>query len=510
MPHRVIAIIFVVTCGLAHLKIPVDPTEDVGAVASAVLDASPVLGDNVVALLVGATLAPDEACPARQCARVDASGDAEPDAEPDARAGQIQERRAAIARRPDLVSCPVDGESHAACARELLAARSTELLAKPRGVDGRCRGWDACDDRCVEARCGERPDQCFWIHPLGSGDVMQLWARSAAAREPRRALMQARADAGLLAPREVLGCEAGDLACAASSLAVFYERHVAKPAWAAGRTDGASVAFEVLPRPLPLSLPSEAGNATANALFPSVPASGSTYVRALFEQQTGYLSLQHLDHERHDGSLGACGAFGELRARRADAHTCVTARPSAPRPGEPTVVKTHFPFQSHDGALIRRVAAAAAIVRTVRNPVDNYVSWYRRWVSPPSCAYKRFSPAQFYARWLAHHAFWEATAPPHCVARYEDLFGSAEAAARLLDECLPGGGASVDVGRWNRVAAAYVRATPLPTCSLSAVDLDAFAALHERFRHVTEGRYGYRLVSNSSRARCGLVRSDLD
>ena len=88
----------------------------------------------------------------------------------------------------------------------------TELLAKPRGVDGRCRGWDACDDRCVEARCGERPDQCFWIHPLGSGDVMQLWARSAAARELRRALMQARACASQQASQSSVHSGAGSAA----------------------------------------------------------------------------------------------------------------------------------------------------------------------------------------------------------------------------------------------------------------------------------------------------------
>ena len=123
-------------------------------------------------------------------------------------------------------------------------------------------------------------------------------------------------------------------------------------------------------------------------------------------------------------------------------------------------------------------------------------------MSPPSCARKRFTPAQFYARWLVFHGFWEASAPQSCVLRYEDLASGGAAARVAMTDCF-----DVDVTAWDRVASTYIRDAPPRRCALAAPDLRDFAELHERFRHITEGRYGYRLAWNATQS-CGLRRDE--
>jgi len=89
---------------------------------------------------------------------------------------------------------------------------------------------------------------------------------------------------------------------------------------------------------------------------------------------------------------------------------------------DPVVIKTHHPFlynKNHE-----QLNDISIIVKTIRNPLDNYDAW-KRYLKGRNPSY---SCKHFIDDWVQHHTFWWNISTTKCIPiyeyRYEDLLES--------------------------------------------------------------------------------------
>ena len=211
-------------------------------------------------------------------------------------------------------------------------------------------------------------------------------------------------------------------------------------------------------------------NSSWKVIVPTVPSSGQTFLRTLFEQQSGLLTLSYAGSRFHEtrGAYdededGVCGSIGELEARDLRRSECVTTDVKLPTPNETFVLKSHTPFIAarpnsiekdfFESCLSVKEQQQLFVLRTVRNPLDNYLSWRQRWMTPSN----EMTLPQFFVRWATHHLFWDQIKVPQALVRYEDF--SKENLENLFDDLIPGTHRRPrdDPERWRRVLRAYLR-----------------------------------------------------
>ncbi|CAM9414509.1 unnamed protein product [Discosporangium mesarthrocarpum] len=174
-------------------------------------------------------------------------------------------------------------------------------------------------------------------------------------------------------------------------------------------------------------------------LMPSVPRSGCTWFRTLFEVATGLpsFSVFELDGGSYKPQYQAyssdnpCGtSMSEMEGKKVaqEKYPCRNIRPV--QGSDPILLKSHYPH--HPAMLPTNICA---VVLIVRNPLDNYDAWdrYISWSAG------RFS--EWLTRWSGHITHWMANTAetPLFVMRYEDLIDQPKEILRRLFTSLPVG-----------------------------------------------------------------------
>ncbi|CAM9143526.1 unnamed protein product [Ectocarpus sp. 4 AP-2014] len=177
--------------------------------------------------------------------------------------------------------------------------------------------------------------------------------------------------------------------------------------------------------------------------MPSVPRTGSTWFRAMFETATSQPSFSmwqeggtFKEHYRAFSSDDPCGASldhmeGRLQSQKKFA--CRDLRP--PNATSPILYKSHTPFFPSYNKPSLMPEETCMLVLLVRNPIDNHDAW-QRYMHHKSIVVREYLPL-----WQGHLSHWVAAAGdiPIYVFRYEDMLLRAEEVLRRILHALPGG-----------------------------------------------------------------------
>ncbi|CAB1112329.1 unnamed protein product [Ectocarpus sp. CCAP 1310/34] len=191
--------------------------------------------------------------------------------------------------------------------------------------------------------------------------------------------------------------------------------------------------------------------------MPSIPRTGSTWFRALFETATSQPSFSMWPEggtlkERYTAfsSDDPCGASldhmeGNLRSKAK--FPCRDLRP--PNATSPILYKSHTPFFPSYNKPSLMPEDTCMLVLLVRNPIDNHDAWQRYMAGKAPCL-RDYLPV-----WQGHLSHWVAAAGdiPIYVFRYEDMLLRAEEVLRRILNTLPGG--------WNWSEESIARAMSL-------------------------------------------------
>ncbi|CAN0390967.1 unnamed protein product [Pylaiella littoralis] len=177
--------------------------------------------------------------------------------------------------------------------------------------------------------------------------------------------------------------------------------------------------------------------------MPSVPRTGSTWFRAMFETATSQPSFSMWPeggtlkrNYKAFSSDDPCGANldhmeGNLRSRKT--YACRDLRP--PNATSPILYKSHTPFFPSYNKPSLMPSETCMLALLVRNPIDNYDAW-QRYSFKSSILMREYLPT-----WQGHLSHWIAAAGdiPIYVFRYEDMLLRAEEVLRKVLQALPGG-----------------------------------------------------------------------
>jgi hypothetical protein len=178
--------------------------------------------------------------------------------------------------------------------------------------------------------------------------------------------------------------------------------------------------------------------------FPSVPRTGSTWFRLLFEVVTGRPTAATWpegathDPERHYFiSHDPCGSHpNPMEGRPApdedDGRFCRNVK--VPGPGDAVLVKSHTPFYPSWDMVNLQHEATCAVLLIVRNPLDGHHALSRYNPEAPKLR-------DYMVSWTAHILYWinEASDVPLLVVRYEDLLYDTAGTMTRIMKNLPGG-----------------------------------------------------------------------
>lgn len=180
--------------------------------------------------------------------------------------------------------------------------------------------------------------------------------------------------------------------------------------------------------------------------MPSIPRTGSTWFRAMFEVATGQPTAsmwnegskgtKHLER-RYFMNYDPCGASLDdmegWRKPNAPPHICRNVKP--PGPTDSILVKSHTPFlPSYDRPALFPESVCAVLL-LVRNPLDAHDAW-TRYAGASSPLLRDYLP-----KWAGHINHWivETTGVPLIAFRYEDLlYRPAEVLEMILTALGPG------------------------------------------------------------------------
>eukprot|EP00752_Nemacystus_decipiens_P011789 g10460.t1 len=177
--------------------------------------------------------------------------------------------------------------------------------------------------------------------------------------------------------------------------------------------------------------------------MPSIPRTGSTWFRAMFETATSQPSFAmwkeggtFKQRYRAFSSDDPCGASldhmeGNLHSTRK--FPCRDVRP--PNATSPILYKSHTPFFPSYNKPSLMPEETCMLVLLVRNPIDNHDAW-QRYMFHQSILLREYLPI-----WQGHLSHWVASAGdiPIYVFRYEDMLLRAEEVLRRILQTLPGG-----------------------------------------------------------------------
>lgn len=177
--------------------------------------------------------------------------------------------------------------------------------------------------------------------------------------------------------------------------------------------------------------------------MPSVPRTGSTWFRAMFEVATGQPSFsmwqeggtfkqKYLAFSSDD----PCGASldhmeGHLASKQK--FPCRAMRP--PNATSPILYKSHTPFFPSYNKVSLLPEETCMLLLLVRNPIDNQDAWMR-YMTGKGQVIREYLPV-----WQGHISHWVASAGdiPIYVFRYEDMLHRTEDVLRRILQTLPGG-----------------------------------------------------------------------
>lgn len=195
--------------------------------------------------------------------------------------------------------------------------------------------------------------------------------------------------------------------------------------------------------------PSESGS-FLRILLATVPRSGTTYTLNMLREATG-LATGTVYEEPNTVWDDRSQSYQQLCVREGwcGVENNMTSRPvRVPTGHEPSIVKTHFPFQWPE---VLDTDCFSAVLMPVRHPFDNYIaflSWVEEQVAytwnatdEPKGKILHFRIEQPFERfaklWSLHHAYWRAEARTRGVPlleyRYEDLCSQPE---KVMEEVL--------------------------------------------------------------------------
>ncbi|CAM9884819.1 unnamed protein product, partial [Phaeothamnion confervicola] len=201
----------------------------------------------------------------------------------------------------------------------------------------------------------------------------------------------------------------------------------------------------------------EYGSATADAAaaelgycrvhMPSVPRSGSTWWRELFEMATGRPTAAMWPEggkfsERYQAFLpdDPCGSEPNvMEGKKSNGKSYPCRNLVMPDRSEPILFKSHTPYWPSFDRPQLLPDKTCMLVILVRNPLDN-LDAFNRYVAKKA----RINLRTFLPQWAGHINHWLAAFPdtPVYVFRYEDILRDASAALRDALAALP--------GRWRR------------------------------------------------------------
>ena len=167
-------------------------------------------------------------------------------------------------------------------------------------------------------------------------------------------------------------------------------------------------------------------------LFTTVPRSASTFTRRLLEYSTGIASEsvwreggEWSDETKSFGSCMPIGVFkGSDGKREAATGSGCPVNLRRATSADPLVVKSHFPVQHREWQYMK-AHRISAILKTIRNPLDEYDSW-RRWRGKnPEWPRFLMSFKEFAGEWVKFHTHWDAWSKENCTPivefKFEDL-----------------------------------------------------------------------------------------
>lgn len=180
--------------------------------------------------------------------------------------------------------------------------------------------------------------------------------------------------------------------------------------------------------------------------MPSVPRTGSTWFRAMFETATSQPSFSMWPEGGTKktkymafSSDEPCGASldhmeGVLHSKRV--FPCRDLRP--PKDDSPILFKSHTPFFPSYNKPSLMPESTCMLLLLVRNPIDSYDAWDRYNLRQNVPVIRDYMPL-----WEGHLAHWIAAAGdiPIYVFRYEDMLANPENVLRDVLQTLP--------GKWN-------------------------------------------------------------
>ncbi|KAA8493238.1 hypothetical protein FVE85_8683 [Porphyridium purpureum] len=164
-------------------------------------------------------------------------------------------------------------------------------------------------------------------------------------------------------------------------------------------------------------------------IFPTVPRSGSHFVRSVVERVTGIATESVYGSEGFDAKFSnRTQAYGRCR------QSFMPCEPGIRRGrgNEAVLIKTHFPYHFPRFDPAREQVDRVLVV--ARAPHTAFIAWIRASMKPE--LRKRENMAQleeilhrsfeqFFDKWRRHHAFWIDIARKYCrpmlIVRYEDL-----------------------------------------------------------------------------------------
>lgn len=180
------------------------------------------------------------------------------------------------------------------------------------------------------------------------------------------------------------------------------------------------------------------GNRFEKYFFATVPRSGSSLTRVMFESCSGLATETVFENE---GCPTLCCRPANVWHNRSQAYGCTCEDTSCgvhrPVLQEASLVKTHFPFSGNSaGDGTGRVVdisgqqCLSGVLLTVRHPLDNYIAWAT--FHSAQIGFEAFraqhSLLDFFKHWTQHHAYWHTYAKLNGINlmqfRFEDLIAN--------------------------------------------------------------------------------------